>query len=115
MVVQTPEIILRIYQTSHRQNHCTWLVSIGEYPPYSFIEKDGSSKGFDVESVQWIADKMGFDVKIQPLAWDGMIPALMAKKIDMVYSGMTITPERKEQVNFSNPYLTINQSVCITE
>ena len=44
---------------------------------------------------------------------DGIIPALQAGKIDMVYSGMTITPERSEQVNFSTPYLTINQTIAI--
>ncbi len=91
----------------------TYIVGIdGEYPPYSYVEKDGSTKGFDVESIQWIAEQKGFEVKIQPMAWDGIIPALNAGKIDMVYSGMTITPERLEQVNFSKPYLKINQSVA---
>ena len=91
----------------------TYIVGIdGEYPPYSFIDKNGTPIGFDVESIQWIADDMNFDVKIQPTAWDGMIPALQANKIDMVYSGMTITEERKEAVNFSDPYLKINQSIA---
>lgn len=85
----------------------------GNYAPYSYIETDGSVTGFDVESVKWIAEKMGFEVKIQPMDWDAMIPSLNANKIDMVYSGMTITPERAEQVTFSTPYLRINQSVAI--
>ncbi len=92
----------------------TYIVGIdGEYPPYSFIDKNGEPQGFDVESVRWIADEMGFQVKIQPMAWDGIIPALQAGKIDMVYSGMTITDERKEVVNFSNPYWKVNQSVAV--
>jgi len=91
----------------------TYIVGIdGEYPPYSFIDKNGTPQGFDVESVQWIGNKLGFNVKIQPIAWDGIIPALNANKIDMVYSGMTITDERKQQVNFSNPYWKVNQSVA---
>lgn len=91
----------------------TYIVGIdGEYPPYSFMDKDGTAKGFDVESIQWIGKELGFNVKIQPIAWDGIIPALNAKKIDMVYAGMTITKERKEQVNFSKPYWKINQSVA---
>lgn len=85
----------------------------GAYKPFSYQEKDGSFSGFDVESAKWIADKMGFDVEFQAVAWDGIIPALQAKKIDMVYAGMTITEERKEQVAFSKPYLKINQSVAI--
>ncbi|PWR70342.1 ABC transporter substrate-binding protein [Methanospirillum stamsii] len=91
----------------------TYIVGIdGEYPPYSFINKNGEPEGFDVESVKWIADDMGFNVKIQAIAWDGIIPALQAGKIDMVYSGMTITDERKEVVNFSKAYWKVNQSVA---
>ncbi|HWQ67583.1 MAG TPA: basic amino acid ABC transporter substrate-binding protein [Methanospirillum sp.] len=91
----------------------SYIVGIdGEYPPYSFMDKNGTAQGFDVESIQWIGKEMGFDVKIQAIAWDGIIPALNAGKIDMVYSGMTITDERKEQVNFSKPYWKVNQSVA---
>ena len=92
----------------------SYIIGIdGAYPPYSSQEKDGSFVGFDIDSARWIADKLGFDVEFQAVAWDGIIPALQAKKIDMVYSGMTITEERKEQVAFSKPYLKINQSVAI--
>jgi len=85
----------------------------GTYPPYSFVDKNGNYDGFDVESARWIANKMGFDVEFQAIAWDGIIPALNAGKIDMVYSGMTITPERAEVVNFSTPYFKINQSFAV--
>ncbi|WP_048152522.1 ABC transporter substrate-binding protein [Methanolacinia paynteri] len=91
----------------------TYIVGIdGEYKPYSYIDTDGNPVGFDVESIKWIAEQKGFEVKVIPVAWDGIIPALMAGKIDMVYSGMTITPERLEQVNFSIPYWKVNQSVA---
>ena len=92
----------------------TYMIGLdGAYKPFSYQEKDGSFSGFDVESAKWIADKLGFDVEFQAVAWDGIIPALQAKKIDMVYSGMTITEERRAQVAFSKPYLKINQSVAI--
>jgi polar amino acid transport system substrate-binding protein len=52
-------------------------------------------------------------VEIEPMEWDSLIPSLNAHKIDMVYSGMTITPERQEEVNFSVPYLSINQSFAV--
>jgi len=84
----------------------------GDYPPYSFIGEDGKPTGFDVESVRWIAGQMGFEVDIRPTAWDGIIPALLAKKIDLIYSGMTATSERREVVAFTDVYWVINQAVC---
>ncbi|GHV56102.1 amino acid ABC transporter substrate-binding protein [Synergistales bacterium] len=93
-----------------------YIVGIdGDYPPYSFIGKDGKPAGFDVESVQWIAKQLGFTVEIRPTAWDGIIPALLAKKIDMVYSGMTASPERGKVVDFSKTYWSINQYVAVKE
>jgi polar amino acid transport system substrate-binding protein len=92
----------------------SYIIGIdGAYPPYSSQEKDGSFVGFDIDSARSIADKLGFDVEFQAVAWDGIIPALQAGKIDMVYSGMTITEERAAQVAFSKPYLKINQSVAV--
>jgi ABC-type amino acid transport/signal transduction systems, periplasmic component/domain len=85
----------------------------GDYPPYSFMGADGKPTGFDVESIQWIAQEMGFEVEIQPTAWDGIIPALLAKKIDMVYSGMTASAERRKVVDFSIVYWEIDQAVAV--
>lgn len=87
----------------------------GDYPPYSFMGADGKPTGFDVESLQWIAGEMGFEIEIQPIAWDGIIPALLAKKIDMVYSGMTASEERRKVVDFSNVYWEIDQAVAVKE
>ena len=90
----------------------TYVVGIdGEYPPYSYIDEKGNPVGFDVESIQWIAEQKGFEVEIAPTAWDGIIPALLTGKIDMVYSGMSITPDREAKVTFSNPYWEVNQGV----
>ena len=90
----------------------TLIVGIdGQYQPFSFIDASGTPQGFDVDSMRWIAQKKGMKVTFQATAWDGIIPALQAKKIDLIYAGMTITPERAEQVNFSNPYWEVNQDV----
>ena len=79
------------------------------FPPFAYVDKAGTPGGFDIDSVNWIAKKMGFTVKHQPMDWDGIIPNLVAKKIDFVASGMSITPERQKVVNFSIPYWTIKQ------
>jgi polar amino acid transport system substrate-binding protein len=79
------------------------------FPPFAYVDKSGKPGGFDIDSVNWIAKKMGFKVKHQPMDWDGIIPNLVAKKIDFIASGMSITPERAKVVNFSIPYWTIKQ------
>jgi len=85
------------------------------YQPFSMVGPDGKATGFDVDSMKWIAKDQGFEVEFLPIAWDGIIPALLAGKIDLVYAGMTITEERKEKVNFSKPYWTVNQMVVVIE
>ena len=83
------------------------------YPPFAFIDKTGKPSGFDVESMDWIAKKIGFTVEHKPMDWDGIIPSLLAKKIDMVCSGMSISLERKERVDFSEPYWKIRKYLLV--
>lgn len=88
----------------------TWVNGIdANYPPFAYIDGKGNPAGFDVDSMNWIAKKMGFAVTHKPIAWDGIIPALLARQIDMICSGMSITAERAKQVNFSEPYWTVSR------
>ena len=94
----------------------SYIVGIdGDYPPYTYIDENGVAVGFDIESIQWIAEQNGFEIEIVPVAWDGITPALLQSKIDMVYSGMTMTPARAAQVTFSIPYWTVDQGVVVKE
>lgn len=79
------------------------------FPPFAFVDKSGKPDGFDVAVVDLIAKEKGFKVKHQPMDWDGIIPSLKAKKIDMIASGMSITEARKKEVDFTIPYWTISQ------
>jgi polar amino acid transport system substrate-binding protein len=83
------------------------------YPPFAFIDKTGAPSGFDVEAMNWIARDMGVEVSHQPIEWDGIITSLATKKIDIIASGMSITPERAKQVNFTLPYWVIKQVLVI--
>jgi polar amino acid transport system substrate-binding protein len=83
------------------------------FPPFAFVDKTGTPSGFDVDAMNWIAKEMGFKVKHQPMDWDGIIPSLNAKKIDLIASGMSITEERRKQVSFTNPYWKINQVLVV--
>jgi len=84
------------------------------FPPFAYIDKTGQPSGFDVEAMNWIAKEIGVEVSHQPIEWDGIITSLLTKKIDIIASGMSITKERAEQVNFSVPYWVIKQ-VMVTK
>jgi polar amino acid transport system substrate-binding protein len=83
------------------------------YPPFTFIDKSGKPAGFDIDAIDWIAKEMGFNVKHQPTDWAAIVPSLQAKKIDLIASGMSITPERQEAVNFCEPYWEVKQLLVV--
>jgi lysine-arginine-ornithine-binding protein len=76
----------------------------GAYPPFSWKESDGTLKGFDIEIAEALCKQMGRRCKLVEQGWDGMIPALLAKKFDAIIASMSITDERKKRVNFSGKY-----------
>jgi polar amino acid transport system substrate-binding protein len=73
------------------------------YVPYEFF-KDGKIIGYDCDIAQKIADKIGVKVTFIDTDWAGIIPALYAHKFDVIMSGMTMTAERAQKINFSQPY-----------
>ena len=83
------------------------------YPPFSFVDKNGKPSGFDIDSIDWIAKEMGFKVTHRPTDWAAIVPSLKAKKIDLIASGMSITPERQAAVNFCNPYWQVVQLLVV--
>ena len=77
-----------------------------DYPPFEFVDTANSDEivGFDIELIKIAAEKLGYDVKVQNMDFNSLIPALQAKQFDVVISGMTPTEERKKVVDFSFPY-----------
>jgi polar amino acid transport system substrate-binding protein len=80
--------------------------------PMEYIEGD-KIVGFDVDLTQAIADKLGLKLDYQSTAWDGLFPALVAHKFDMAISSITITDERKKEMDFSDPYFKTDQAAAI--
>ncbi len=87
----------------------------GNYPPFTFQGNDSKFTGFDIDSARWIAERERFDVEFVALPWDGILDALQAGTIDMVYSGLTVTDERQKQFYLTTPYYTVNQSVAVRQ
>jgi len=79
----------------------------GNYPPFSQIAPDGKLSGFDIDIANAICAQMKADCTLVQQEWDGMIPALTAKRFDFIVASMTITEERKKAVDFSDPYYDV--------
>jgi polar amino acid transport system substrate-binding protein len=76
----------------------------GAYPPFNNKDASGQVVGFDVEIGNALCAKMKVTCEIVTSDWDGIIPALNAQKFDFLISSMSITDERKQAVDFTNPY-----------
>lgn len=82
------------------------------FMPFEF-EKDGTYVGFDVDLWAAAAKIMGVKYKLQPMDFNGLIPALQTHSLDGVFAGMTIKPERAKVVDFSEPYYESGLSVLV--
>ncbi len=74
------------------------------YPPFETKDDAGNPEGIAVDFMQDFADQYGYDLVVENTAWDGLIPSLQTDKADCVISSMTITDERAQVVDFSDPY-----------
>lgn len=83
------------------------------YMPFEMVDKSGEVIGFDIDLARLMARRLGVKLKVVNQSWDGIIPALLTGKFDVTLGGMTITPERAKRVDFSDPYLTIGQTVLL--
>ena len=81
------------------------VVTENAYPPLQFLDKSGAAVGWEYDAVAEIAKRLNITVKYENTSWDAMIPAVSEGQYDMGMTGITIKDERKEQVDFSDPYM----------
>ena len=85
------------------------------YMPFELTNQKGEIIGFDVDMAKRIAKAMDVKLELVSTAWDGIIPALLTGKFDILMSGMTLTQQRNMSINFAQPYIVIGQSILVNK
>ena len=103
--------LLAIISCSKKQNKL-YVGTNAEFVPFEYRDGD-NIVGFDVDLINEVAKIIKQDIEFVDMAFDGLLPALQSKKIDIIIAGMTATEERKKFVNFSEPYYNSQQSILV--
>ena len=90
------------------------MATNAEFPPYEYVEGE-DVVGIDVDIAQAIADKLGMELKVDNMNFDSIIPAITSGKDAIGAAGMTVTDERKKNVDFTDSYATGVQVVIVRE
>ncbi len=85
------------------------------FPPMGFRGDNGEIVGFDIDLAKEVAERLGVTLRLQPIDWDSKVLDLNSRDIDVIWNGLTITPERREQILFSKPYLANRQIVIVQD
>jgi arginine/lysine/histidine transporter system substrate-binding protein len=92
------------------------MATSADYPPYESVELEtGEIVGFDIDIAEHIASELGYELEIQDIDFNGLIPAMEAGRADFVLAGMTPTPEREENVDFSDIYYEATNLIVTKE
>ena len=85
-----------------------------DFPPFEYLE-DGKVVGIEVDILEAIAEKLDFEIEIQQMDFDSVVPGVQAGKFDLGASGITATEERKKNVDFTDAYFLASQAIVVTE
>lgn len=91
----------------------TLVVGITYYEPMNYLDENGELTGFETEFTKAVCEKLGVEPEFQVIDWNQKIVELQSKTIDVIWNGMTVKEEFKEQINFSTPYIRNRQVTII--
>lgn len=91
----------------------TWGTN-AEFPPYEYREGN-EVVGIDAEMVDAIAGKLGMKAQVEDMNFDSIVASIQSGKVDMGVAGMTVTEDRQQMVNFSDPYMTAAQVIIVND
>lgn len=83
------------------------------YPPFATFDQSGEIVGFDVDLVAALCERLGCTFEFVSTAWDGVVPGLEAGDFDLVAAALTITEERRQVLDFSEPYFEVSQAIVV--
>lgn len=83
------------------------------FPPLGFTDEDGNIVGYDIDLAKEVSKRLGVEFKAQPIDWDAKEMELSTGKIDCIWNGFTMTPEREEALSFTKPYLNNDQVLIV--
>ena len=81
-----------------------FAVGAEPYPPFSLKDTSGKWSGWEIDAMNAVCSHLGEKCEVVEVAWDGIIPALTARQVDVIWSSMAITEERKKTIDFSDMY-----------
>lgn len=84
-----------------------------EFEPFEYLTSDGTPTGFDVDFVKYLCAEMGYDVSVENMDFDALIPAMGSGRIDFIAAGLSRNPEREENANFTDGYYEAVQSIVV--
>jgi polar amino acid transport system substrate-binding protein len=84
-----------------------------EFPPMGFRDENNEIVGFDIDLAKAVGEKLGVEVEFQPIDWNAKEIELESGKVDALWNGLTITDERKENMDFTNPYIENRQIIVV--
>ncbi len=103
-----PKITMAVFVVFMSQHIFADTLKVGiaaePYPPFASTDAAGNWNGWEVEIIAAVCAEAKLDCKLTPVAWDGIIPALTASKIDMIMASMSITGERLKTIDFTDKY-----------
>ena len=105
-------LVLFISCQKKEEKNKLYVGTNAEFEPFEYREGD-KIVGFDMDLIAEAAKLIGKEIEIVDMQFDGLLPALEAKKIDIIAAGMTATEERKKFVNFTDPYYNSKQSIVV--
>lgn len=83
------------------------------FPPMGFRDEKGEIVGFDIDLAKEVSKKLGVEVEFKPIDWNAKEMELKTKKIDAIWNGMSVTPDREESMTLSKPYLANSQAFIV--